>query len=496
MASPPWPRDPWRHQEKEWDLYRDHDARALLWQMRTGKTRSTVDVAFHRHHDRGDVDGLLVLAPNGVHVNWLRRQLPQHAWRGVPWRGYAWQASERRLPAMVQAERDLLAYRDGLAVLAVNSESLVHDDAAKVIARFLKGRRVMLVVDESHNFRTPGARRTKRMRALAPRCPVRRILTGTPVDNSPLAAFSQFQILQRGALGFDRFDEFEGHYAVYRQVKTQGGRVFPQLDRYQNLDELRARIGQWASVVLRSECEDMSELVRDERTVLLAPRQAEVYRSLVNDLIVELESSATVTGIEPGVRITKLQQVLSGFLIDDGGTVHELVPDAENPRLLALLDELSSFDGKAIVWCKFHEDIKRVTRALCTAGVGAVEYHGRIHSQRARQEAIDAFNGDSSVRVFVGQPAAGGSGLDLSAATLLLWYSHTFDLIERSQADERASAIGGGVVHLRDFVTPGSIDGYILGNHAAKRSVRDALAGPGLRDHLLEELRRQLTVVA
>lgn len=490
--SPPWPKQPWAHQRNEWDRHRDEDARALLWQMRTGKTRATVDVAFYRAFDRFDVDGVLVLAPNGVHVNWIRRQVPQHAWHGMPWKGYAWQASERTNPASVRQERELLAYREGLPFLAVNSESLVHPEATKLIQRFLKGRRVMLVVDESHNFRTPGSRRTKRIRALSKYCPVKRVLTGTVVDNSPLAAFTQFEILQKGALGFERFAEYEAFFAEYETVKTQGGRSFPKLKEYRNLDELRRRIGEWSSVVLREDCEDMSGLIQDQRVVLLTDEQRDAYKSLLKEFILELEDGAEVEAMEAGARIIKLQQILSGFVVGTDGRVHELVQDDANPRLQALVDELQGTNEKAIVWCKFQEDIRRVVRALKKAGRNPVEYHGRIHSQAKRQEAIDAFEKDPTVTDFVGQPAAGGSGLDLSAAGVIVWYSHTFDLIERSQADERASAIGGKAVVVKDFVTPGTVDEYILANLESKRDVRESVSGRGLRDHLLDVFRRQL----
>lgn len=488
---PSWPKTPWAHQQDEWDNYRDHDARALLWQMRTGKTRSTIDVAFHRFFETQDIDGLLILAPNGVHVNWTRRQLPQHAWKDKPWKSHAWQASTRTRPENVQAERDLLAYKDGLPILAVNSESLVHDAAAKLIAKFLKRGRIMLIVDESHNFRTPGSRRTKRIRALSKYCPVRRILTGTAVDNSPLAAFSQFEILQPGALGFQRFAEFESHFATYQQLTTRGGRSYEKLEGYKNQDELQASLAQWSSVVLREDCEDMSGIIKDERTIIITDEQTRAYEALVKDFILELEDG-DIEALEPGARIIKLQQVLSGFAIGTDGTVHELVTDDQNPRLLALLDEVQDCKGKIIVWCKFHEDIKRVTRALRKAGHGCVEYHGRIHSQAQRQASIDSFMEDPKITVFVGQPAAGGSGLDLSVAELILWYSHTFDLIERNQADERASAVGGAMVTIKDFVVPNTVDGYILGNLEAKRGVKEALAGRGLRDRLIAMLRSQL----
>lgn len=350
----------------------------------------------------------------------------------------------------------------------------------------------MLVVDESHDFRSPGSKRTKRARSLKRYCKVRRILTGTAVSNSPLAAYSQFELLDDHALGFENFADFEGHFAYYVQERTKGGRSYERLDHYRNLDDLQGRMARWASVVLREDVDDMPDLVMDERTVVLPEAQMKAYRTLLKEMILELEDGGEVEAIDGGARLVKLQQMLGGFVVDVDGQVRELVSDDENPRLQAMLDEVRSSDGKAIVWCKYREDIRRVVRALAAEGIRCVEYHGAVHSQAKRQQAIDDFNNDPSVRVFVGQPKAGGQGLDLSAADLILWYSHTFDLIERDQANERATQIGGKTVTIKDFVTPGTVDEYILANLGEKRSVSESLAGRGLRDRLLALFRSQL----
>lgn len=484
----------YRHQQDEWDRHRDDDARALLWQMRTGKTKATLDLACYRRQ-KGDIQAVLVIAPNGVHVNWVRRQLPQHMWETVPYVAHAWQASESHKPEHAASlERVLSCRGEALAVLAVNSESIIHDKPAKIIARFLRRHqgKCMLVVDESHDFRSPGSKRTKRARSLKRYCKVRRILTGTAVSNSPLAAYSQFELLDDHALGFENFADFEGHFAYYVQERTKGGRSYERLDHYRNLDDLQGRMARWASVVLREDVDDMPDLVMDERTVVLPEAQMKAYRTLLKEMILELEDGGEVEAIDGGARLVKLQQMLGGFVVDVDGQVRELVSDDENPRLQTMLDEVRSSDGKAIVWCKYREDIRRVVRALAAEGIRCVEYHGAVHSQAKRQQAIDDFNNDPSVRVFVGQPKAGGQGLDLSAADLILWYSHTFDLIERDQANERATQIGGKTVTIKDFVTPGTVDEYILANLGEKRSVSESLAGRGLRDRLLALFRSQL----
>lgn len=494
MADYPFRMPPMAHQWREFIEHKDDDARALLWTMRTGKTKATLDLACYRRQ-KGDIQAVLVIAPNGVHVNWVRRQLPQHMWETVPYVAHAWQASESHKPEHAASlERVLSCRGEALAVLAVNSESIIHDKPAKIIARFLRRHqgKCMLVVDESHDFRSPGSKRTKRARSLKRYCKVRRILTGTAVSNSPLAAYSQFELLDDHALGFENFADFEGHFAYYVQERTKGGRSYERLDHYRNLDDLQGRMARWASVVLREDVDDMPDLVMDERTVTLPERLMDAYRTLVKEMILELEDGGEVEAVDGGARLVKLQQMLGGFVVDVDGQVRELVADEDNPRLQAMLDEVRSSDRKVIVWCKYREDIRRVVRALAKEGIRCVEYHGAVHSQAKRQQAIDAFNGDPGVRVFVGQPKAGGQGLDLSAADLILWYSHTFDLIERDQANERATQIGGKTVTIKDFVTPGTVDEYILSNLSEKRSVSESLAGRGLRDRLLALFRAQL----
>ncbi|URA07034.1 DNA helicase [Xanthomonas phage Elanor] len=484
----------YKHQQDEWDRHRDDDARALLWQMRTGKTKSVLDLACYRF-EKGDITGMLVLAPNGVHVNWVRRQLPIHMWEGIDYLSHAWQASESHKPGHAASlDRCLRATPKQLAVLAVNSESIIHDKPSKLIAKFLKAHKgkVMLVVDESHDFRSPGSKRTKRARSLKKYARVKRILTGTTVSNSPLAAYSQFELLADHALGFATFGEFESNFAYYVQEKTKGGRSYDRLDHYRNLDDLQELISRWSSVVLREDVDDMPELLMDPRTILLPDTMTAQYKALLKDLILELEDGGEVEAVDGGARLIKLQQLISGWVIDSDGNVRDLVTDEENPRLQGMLEDVQESDRKCIVWCKFREDIRRVVRAINGAGLKCVEYHGNVHSQAKRQEAIDLFNNDPSVKVFVGQPKAGGAGLDLSAADVILWYSHTFDLIERDQANERATQIGGKTVTIRDYITPTSVDEYILANLESKRSIAESLAGRGLRDRLLALFRTQL----
>lgn len=492
---------PFDHQLVEFEQNAERPFRALFWQPRTGKSRAIIDAACHLFR-RGMIDGVLIMAPNGVHENWVQRELPRHHWKSVPYLSLAWRTdisgmsdgSNMSAPAFERWKEahdawwaslaELCRARTVLPWLAMASATATRDDARKVVRKFLASRRKLAsVVDESQDFRTPGATRTKMMRGLVKRCCWRRILTGTPVDNSPLHAFSQFELLQEGALGFDTFDTFKDRYAEYEQKTTIGGRKYPALKGYRNLDELGEKMAAFSSVVLRSDCHDLPDIVQRERVFDLTEDQERVFYELKQSFLIELEEGREPISVgEKAARLMKMQQVTCGFVVDEYGRQHT-VPNG-NPRLDALLDEIWLSGGPAIVWCNFQRDMDTVAAALRGIGRKVVEYHGRT-SAADKQKAREALaSGAEDPPDLVGHPQSGGAGLDLSAASSIIWYSHTFDAIIRTQADERATVMGGKNVPVIDLVANIGVDRYILGNVANKISVADGLSRMGMREIL------------
>lgn len=490
--------DPYLHQLREFEASADLPARALFWQMRTGKSKVVIDTACHLYRER-EIDAVVVVAPNGVHENWLRRELPIHHWDSVDRRELAWRtrtagtamAKETGWVSKEDRERwrheheawwdkarAMLKSRD-LAWFTFNSESMTRDDVRRLIARIVRNRRLLIVFDESHDFRRPGSKRTKMARALARKCPYRRILTGTPVTNSPLHAFSQYELLEPGALGFSKYGDFKDRYAEYTMESNRRGHRYPVLKEYRNLDELQERMAPWSSVVLRSDCHDLPDLVRRTRDVAMSDEQLRLYRELHRTFVLEVDGQEVSVG-ESAARLAKLQQVVSGFLIDEFKDVHTIPGPC--PRLDAVSDEVYLCPGKIIVWCRFREDMDRVANRLTADGHEVVQYHGRTSDdEKARVRELFAPGAENEVKALVGWPA---QGLDLSAAAEIVWYSHTFDAIMREQADERATAIGGENVSVVDVRVAGSVDDYILDNVLDKVSVAEALAGSGMQEAL------------
>lgn len=476
---------PYNHQMRDFELYAEAPARAYAWHMRTGKTKAIIDRACHLYR-AGLIDAVLVFAPKGVHANWIERELPIHAWESVPVAGLIWQTSiagDKAVDPKERAEwwRRLHADAAVLFWLAMNSESMTRPDSRKAIAYLLRKRRVFVVFDESDDFGIPGSKRTKMARALARKCPYRAILSGTMLTASPLAAFSQFELLEPGALGFKRFSDFKARYAIQEQRRV-GSRTFSKIVGYQNEDDLRDRMARFTSVVMRSDCSDMPALVFEVRNIEPSKEQMEAYRALRKSFLVEIEGELISVG-EFAQRLGKMQQVFSGFIIDEHGT-RRTIP-GPNPRLDAVAEEVSRAPGKVIIWCNYQADIDLVKQRLLADGFKIVEYHGRV-SDKAKSQALASFKADRDVKALVGHAQSGGRGIDMSVASTIIWYSHTFKARLRQQALERATKIGGGNIRVIDFKSPGP-DAYILETVSNRIDVADAIAGIGMRK-LLQEL--------
>lgn len=466
---------PWAHQRDELDDYWDAPARAMLWQQRTGKTKGAIDCICAWAVAK-NLRSVVIVAPLGVHTNWIRAEFAKHAW--IEYNGVVLNAQQISTKKFEGAFNSALSSDRFLAV-SVGKESIITDKVKKALKRILRRGACALIVDESHHFRSPSAKRTKAAIGFAKQCVMRRILSGTPTGNSPLGLWSQFQILEPGALGHAKYADFERRYAILGQRRNGAtGRMYKTIDGYQNQEELRDRAAKWASVVLREDCEDLPELLISDQAYEPSPAQRAAYNSLRDEYRAELETGGVVEVADAAPRLMRLQQILSNYTVTEDGDL-TAVDLKNNPRLDALVE---SIDGPTIVWCRFTRDIETIAQRLAADGVKVVCYYGAI-KQDDRARALEDFQAGRA-QVFIGQPSCAGEGIDLSAASTIIWYSHTFDVVVRDQANERATKMGGKRIAVVNIAAPGSIDEYILKNLLQKGENACKVTGKELKSIL------------
>lgn len=480
----PWQTEPFAHQREWWEKTRTKAAWGVLWEQGTGKSKLTVDTVADLYL-RDRIDGLLVVAPNGVHRNWIVKEIPEHIPESVPWRGLLWTSAKAGNVGAKKEAKEALGCR-GLLVVAMSYDAIVTKLGEDFAHKMLTTRRCAMVLDESARIKNPKAERTKAVLKRSKAALYRRILTGTPVANAPFDVFSQFQILQPDiwhAIGCRSWTAFKNFFGVWEDARDpRSGKFYKNLVRYRNLDRLAKIVGEFSCRVTKDEVLDLPPKLYQSRPFDLSAEQAKLYKQLADDFYLRLDAGE-VDAMLAIVQLIRFQQIASGFLpTRDPLTGEETgVQTLDNARIRAFSEVIEDTQGKFIAWGKFAYDIDAMLDACAKLGIEAVRYDGRS-SPTERAEAITRFQ-TGTARAFIANPAAAGEGLTLHAATTVIYYNNSFKLTERLQSEDRAHRIGQHhpVLYI-DLTAVGTVDEKITAALRSKLDIASVITGDKLRD--------------
>src|SRR5579864_2159262 len=473
----------WEHQAKEFQIGRAKRSRAYIWPMRSGKSRACIDTGCYQHRHMG-VEGVIIIAPNGVHLNWAYREVPTWGWLDIQHRTFPWETTKRGFPEKEREWESFIAHR-GLKWFCINMEALARDDCKRAINRFIASchGNFGLIVSEAHHFGRPGAKRTYKARSLSYHATFVRTETGTPILTGPLRAFSQYELLAPGALGFRAFKPFEAHFADMVPMGAPGMRTRKKVEKYKNLDELTAKIAKWSSLVLRGDLKDMPDLIQTERPVVMSDEQRKAYIQMVAVHLAEVEDGE-VAAKDAGPRMMKLQQILMGYIMDTQAK-RILTIDEDAPIYDALLEQIrGTLPGKALVWCRYKEDCRRLAAKLKRHKMASLVYcSDSSTTEREKNRAM--FLDPLDDRTMIGTPDCGGEGLDFSTGDAVIFGSIPPNARMVAQAQERATIKGGksvAVVRMRSY---GTVDDRMWDIVDGNTSLADTVTGTGLRKLLM-----------
>jgi len=424
---------------------------ALLMEQGTGKTPTAVAVAGRRFLD-GQISTCLVVAPKSVLPVWERE-----------FRTFAAFPHDVRVLEGSIADREAqLAgpWPEGaLRVAVVNYEATWRMEQA--LARFVKGG--LIIADESHRIKTPGAQQSKAMGRLGQVASYRLLLTGTPVTQNPLDIWSQYRYLDPSIFGRS-FYAFRNRYAV------MGGYNNYQVVGYRNLDELVEKAHRIAFRITRAECLDLPPEVYTDIPVQLGPRAGSIYRELEEQAVARLSAEAAVSAPNVLTELLRLQQVTGGWVnTDDGQTVQ--VGTEKLDALMDLLEDLlSNEQRKVIVFCRFVPEIRAILAACEKVGIQAEGLYGET---KDRGELVRRFQEEPEPRVMVIQIQTGGLGITLHRADTAVFYSTGWSLADYEQAKARIQRAGQTAEKVQYFhlLARGTVDERIMQALAAKRDI-------------------------
>lgn len=459
------------HQEAALAKLRGINHGALFLEQGTGKTKIAIDRAGELWC-QGRITGVLVVAPKGVHRQWLASQLPDHS--GVPFMGAYW--------PLAQADQAAIKPGGRLSWFTINIDATRTEKGFTACKEFIEahGGNVLMIVDESHLIKNAASQRWKAVNGLGQRARFRLILTGTPIAKSLLDEWAQLRWLDERILGIRYATAFKAEYCIMGGFE---GRV---IVGHKNIERFTSAVAPYSFRVTKEEIGIIP--ARHSRWEFdLTKEQLRVIREMKTNLISEIDSGEIATAANAAVAMMRMQQVSNGFFTDENGGIVWMMPPDKNPRCIALLELLTSREGSAVIWARFRADIEAIAQALADNGMEAVTYHGGT-KDTDRAEAVERFT-SGQVPYFISNPMAGGTGLNLQGlAQMSAFYSNSDNAIARWQAEARIHRIGtDGVVTHFDLIAPRSPDTLILRRHATKQAISQMALGD-IRTMLEEEL--------
>lgn len=354
--------------------------------------------------------------------------------------------------------------------LVLSSYALVPRD----IDTLKKHRFSLVVLDEAQQVKNP---RTRARRAiLALQAPTRLCLTGTPLENHLGELWSQVDLAVPGLLG--------GEKSFQHQYRTP-------IEKERN-EACQQRLNQRLApfMLRRTKAQVATELppkTEVTRRVIMAPRQRRLYEDLRADLTETLHQTIHARGIErSGIivldALLKLRQICCDPRLLKQDAARGVSESAKFELLMDILPALIAEGRRVLVFSQFTEMLKLIATELTHRHIDFVTLTG---DTRDRAEPVNRFQ-NGEVPLFLLSLKAGGVGLNLTQADVVIHYDPWWNPAAEAQASDRAHRIGQDKpVLVYRLITTDTVEERIETMKLRKAELAQAvLAGGGTRERL------------
>jgi non-specific serine/threonine protein kinase len=334
----------------------------------------------------------------------------------------------------------------------------------------------LVILDEAQAIKNSGTRQTRAAKQLRGRGRI--ALTGTPVENRLGDLWSLFDFLNPGLLGNAK--------AFGRFVKQMEGRAEPSYRPLRKLVQpyILRRLKTDKSVI-----GDLPDKTEVKAFCGLTKQQAALYEQAVRELSAKLND---VEGIQrQGLvlsQLMRLKQICNHPAQSLGHGDYGASFSGKFQRLGALCEEMAQRQEKALVFTQFREIAEPLANFLeGVFGRPGLVLHGGTAVAK-RRALVDDFQRESGPPFFVLSLKAGGTGLNLTAASQVIHFDRWWNPAVENQATDRAFRIGqkrNVLVH--KFVCRGTVEERIDEMIAEKSALaRDVVEGA---ERLLTEMK-------
>ena len=281
----------------------------------------------------------------------------------------------------------------------------------------------MVAIDEIHKCKNPTSQQGKGILKLNAKDKI--AMTGTPLMNAPLDLY----IIMKW-LGFEKhsFYAFKNHYCI------MGGYGGYNIVGYKNMDELQQQVNSFMVRRLKKDVLDLPEKIYTDEFVDMTPKQSIVYKEIQANLRLNIDRIASSNN--PLAEMIRLRQA-TGYTGIVSSTINE---SAKIDRLEEIVEETLSNNKKIVIFSNWTQITDVVVDRL-SKNYNVLSITGNTNDTH-RQQIVDTFQTDDNYKIIVGTIGAMGTGLTLTAGSVIVFMDEPWNMALKNQAIDRCHRIG------------------------------------------------------
>ncbi|MCC5845876.1 MAG: DEAD/DEAH box helicase family protein [Verrucomicrobia bacterium] len=423
----------------------------LADEMGLGKTLQTLAwLQLQRADERFRGKPLLIICPTSLVENWI-----DEGTKFTP------SLSFLNLTGS-PAQRDKAWKTAGEYDVWVISYSVLQRD----LARYVATEFAVVVLDEAQHIKnrtTQNAKAVKKLRACT-----RLVLTGTPVENSVSDLWSIMDFLMPGYLGLH--EKFRHRYEL--PIKAGG----PEAEEAQK--RLRKKLQPFLLRRLKKDvAKDLPPKIEKIAYCRMTQDQTLVYKELVRQSQQKLESMVASQGFQKSrmeilTVLMRLRQACCHLDLLKLPGVKSQAPSGKLDLFKEMMMEAVDGGHRVLVFSQFTSMLSILRAELEKMEMSCCYLDG---STKNRMDVVRRFQGDQSIPVFLISLKAGGTGLNLTGADMVIHYDPWWNPAVENQATDRAYRIGQQRnVYSMKMITRDSVEEKVLALQQRKQAVIDA----------------------
>ncbi len=428
-------RPPLNHQKEAIEKLVGCKRFILADDMGLGKTTSTIIASLETGAKK-----ILIISPASLKINWMR-EIQNYTDRSV----YICEGKN------YSTEHDFV-------IINYDIIKNFYDIKDKENSPIYQTNFDLIIIDEAHYLQNSQAQRTKLVNHFAKQVDRLWLLTGTPMTSRPINYYNLLNLIESPVA--QNWMAYAIRYCEGYQFKA-GPRKVWNVKGASNLEELRDRTSRQ---VLRRLKEDVLDLPDKIITPVYLRLKSRLYEELMGEYYdwyrTKTEESSSLT-----LQFSKLTKV------------RQIIAEEKISSTIELCENIIEQGKKVIIFTNFTNSLQKLVEHF---GKQCVFLDGSC-SQPQRQYAVDQFQNNDKINVFVGNIKAAGVGITLTAAEAVIMNDLSFLPSDHSQSEDRAYRYGQkSNVSVYYPIFENTIEGVIYDILSKKKSIIETVMGDNL----------------